>query len=755
MAISRRGGQHRFSTGIWPGFVDAMTALLLVLMFVLTVFMIVQFMLRETINTQDTQLNYLSQQVSSLAKALGIEQQKSDGLATEVTRLDGELSQATSTTEVQAALISTLSQQAKNQQTKLQSFESQVASLMAERARLVLDKQGLQGQIADATKTNAALTAQISDAEAKNLRAMSEKEALQLALATARDEIDKNAEAARLAAAKRQALEALIAQTKADLTTKSTSLLAALAALDDTRSSLGDKTSTLSDVEAQLTKMASDLAASKATHQDDVASLSALQARLNVLESGLSDTKKARLAVEAAAEQLRAQLAAVKTKLTDKEKARLAEAAAAEALRKRLADTKGALTQEEKSRLAEAAAAEVLREKLKNSKAELTAMTLALEAKRKQAEDTLTMLAAERVAKKRIDNLLAAALLARDDAKSTGKKAKERIAALSLEKSNLNDRLAAAIAQLNNTDQQNGALLAKADAKRVDLEQQLAAALAAKIAAEQDASVLMSKSEQRRVLLAEANSLLSNEKAKSAQSLRQVEALNQQSADLRKKLDGLQGLLDDAKSRDIEAKVQISSLGSNLNTALAQVAAKQKKLADEQKKRAELEAAERKRLEAETKTLKKFKSEFFGQLRDLLGNQQGVQIVGDRFVFSSEVLFAAGSADLSSAGQHEITKVAKVILDIADKIPSDINWVLRVDGHTDNIPLSGTGQYRDNWELSQARALSVVRYMVDVLGMPPSRLAAAGFGEYQPINTANTAAARAQNRRIEMKFTEK
>ncbi|NOX42058.1 MAG: peptidoglycan -binding protein [Alphaproteobacteria bacterium] len=755
MAISRRGGQLRFSTGIWPGFVDAMTALLLVLMFVLTIFMIVQFMLRETVTNQDTQLNYLSQQVSSLAKALGIEQQKSDGLETEVTRLDGELNKATSTTEVQAALISTLSQQAKNQQTKIQSFESQVASLLAERAQLVLDKKGLQGDIADATKNNAALTAQISEAEAKNLRAISQKEALQLALATARDEIDQSAEAARLAAAKRQALEALIAQTKADLTTKSTSLQAALAALDDTRTSLGAKTSSLTDVEAQLTKMAADLAASKATHQGDVASLAALQARLNVLESGLSDTKKAQLAVEAAAEQLRAQLAAVQTKLTDKEKARLAEAAAAEALRKRLADTKGALTLEEKSRLAEAAAAELLREKLKNSKAELTAMTLALEQKRQQAEDTLTILAAARVAKTRVDDLLAAALLARDNAKASGKKSDAKIAALAVEKTNLNDRLAAVIAQLKNTDQQNGTLLAAADAKRADLESQLAAALAARLAAEQDASVLMSKSEQRRVLLAEANSLLKDEKAKSAESLRQVEVLSQQTAQLQKRLNSLQGLLDDAKSRDVEAQVQISSLGSNLNTALAQVAAKQKKLADEQKKRADLEAAERKRLQAETKTLKKFKSEFFGQLRDLLGNQKGVRIVGDRFVFSSEVLFAAGSADLSSAGQHEIAKVAKVILDIADKIPADINWVLRVDGHTDNIPLSGTGKYRDNWELSQARALSVVRYMVNSLGMPPNRLAAAGFGEYQPINTANTDAARAQNRRIEMKFTEK
>ena len=170
--------------------------------------------------------------------------------------------------------------------------------------------------------------------------------------------------------------------------------------------------------------------------------------------------------------------------------------------------------------------------------------------------------------------------------------------------------------------------------------------------------------------------------------------------------------------------------------------------------RARLEA-ERLRLESETQDLELYRSEFFGRLREVLGGQDGVQIVGDRFVFSSEVLFPPGGANLSAEGQTEIAQVANILRNIADEIPSEINWVIQVDGHTDNVPLNGNGAFADNWELSQGRALSVVRYMVNALGIPPQRVSANGFGEFQPVNSANTPAARAQNRRIELKFTEK
>jgi chemotaxis protein MotB len=224
--------------------------------------------------------------------------------------------------------------------------------------------------------------------------------------------------------------------------------------------------------------------------------------------------------------------------------------------------------------------------------------------------------------------------------------------------------------------------------------------------------------------------------------------LNQQIAALRGQLGELQSLLDDAVAQDAVKEVQLQSLGSDLNTALARVAA-------EERRRAELEAAERARLEAETKNLEQYRSEFFGRLRELLGNQEGVRIEGDRFVFSSEVLFPPGAATLSTDGRKEIAKVAGILRNIAADIPPEIDWVIRVDGHTDNQPLSGLGAFADNWELSQARALSVVKYMINFLGIAPERLAANGFGQYQPVANGNTETARAQNRRIELKLTEK
>ncbi len=142
-------------------------------------------------------------------------------------------------------------------------------------------------------------------------------------------------------------------------------------------------------------------------------------------------------------------------------------------------------------------------------------------------------------------------------------------------------------------------------------------------------------------------------------------------------------------------------------------------------------------------------------MRDILGNREGVRIVGDRFVFSSEVLFDPGKAELGEGGKEEIRKVAGILKDIADQIPEGIDWILRVDGHTDNLPITGASPFADNWELSQARALSVVRFLIVDQGIPANRLAANGFGEYQPVALGNTPEARAQNRRIELKFTER
>ncbi len=517
-------GRRRDSSMIWPGFVDAVTTILMVLMFVLTIFTVMQSVLRDTISTQDTELNSLTDQLSGLADALGLEQKRTRDLQAEGER--------------QSTFIATLTSQIATREGELAAASAKITGFEAQVAGLLADREAARGQIADLQ------TAQI--------KLLSDKEALDLALATARGEIDAGVEAARLAAAKRDAVEALLA----------------------------------------------DLRAKSAKTDADLQTVTVL------------------------------------------------------------------LTQEEAARAVDQAAADALRAKLANADTELTAMTLNLEEQRKRAEDTLTLLAAAQT----------------DAAKAvTGKDA----------------------------------------------------------------------------LLETAKAALAAQTAQSAKDARAVALLNEQVAALRVQLGGLQTILDASAAKDAAANVQLEALGTQLNSALAQVAA-------EQSRRADLEEAERKRLESEAKSLTaeaqnlaKFRSEFFGQLSRVLAGREGVRVVGDRFVFSSEVLFSAGAADLAPEGRAQIAKVVATLNEVASQIPESIDWIIRVDGHTDNVPLSGFGAFKDNWELSQARALSVVRFMQDDLGFPPSRMAATGFGEWRPVAVGDTPEALAQNRRIELKLTER
>jgi chemotaxis protein MotB len=528
MALRRK----RDSAMIWPGFVDAVTTLLMVLMFVLTIFTVMQSVLRDTITTQDNELDALTAQVADLADALGLERKRADDLQLQIGGLNADLDAARAKDAQQSELIATLNSTLAEKdaalvqaQGRITSFESQLASLLAQR-------DDLQAK-ADADQTEIAVL------RAKQAQTLSEKEALNLALARARAEVDAATEAARLAAARREALEALLSDLKDE---------------------------------------AGDVAVS------------------------------------------------------DNEAARLADAAALAALRARLKDADD----------------------------EITAMTLNLEEQRKRAEETLTLLAA----------------------------------------------------------------------------------------AASDAAKLPSEADRKAALMAAANAALTAEQSRALAAERKLALLNQQITALRSQLGQLQAMLDISAAADADKKVQIEALGTQLNAALARVAG-------EQKRRAELEEAERKRLEAENKDLSRFRSEFFGQLSALLAGREGVRVVGDRFVFSSEVLFTAGSADLAAEGRAQIAGVVDILNDVAGQIPPSIDWIIRVDGHTDNVPLGGDGPFADNWQLSQARALSVVRYMQNDLGFDPARMAATGFGEYRPVADGSTPEGRAQNRRIELKLTER
>jgi chemotaxis protein MotB len=218
---------------------------------------------------------------------------------------------------------------------------------------------------------------------------------------------------------------------------------------------------------------------------------------------------------------------------------------------------------------------------------------------------------------------------------------------------------------------------------------------------------------------------LDAQKGVASRALAQVELLNQQIAALRRQLAALESALEASESKDKESQARLSDLGQRLNLALAQ----------------------------RVQELSRFRSEFFGRLRTILGDRPDVRVVGDRFVFQSEVFFDAGSAVIQPGGRAELDKLASALVELEKQIPKDVAWVLRVDGHTDTRPIA-SAQFPSNWELSAARAISVVQYLIGK-GISPQRLVAAGFGEFQPLDPAPNDDAYRRNRRIELKLTER
>jgi len=589
MALSRRTG-GRIESMIWPGFVDAMTALLLILMFVMSIFMIIQFTMSQKISGQSRELDDLTRQLVGLADVLSLERDRSTALESEVGAL----------------------------QSNLTSRRAEADRLNAAMAALVRARDTAEGRAAELDTSLA--------------ESMSERELLAAALASSRTETDAAVETARLAAARREAMEVLIAELRAtgegreaELTAVSAERAGALALIEQLRVAAAERDAALSATESERARIEAERTAALA------------------LITQLEGDNAALDAVRAALEAERAALGA--DNLSLEEQRREVEALRAAAL-ERLASVETRLTAEEEARLLEAAAAAALKRKLASSGTELDAMTLALEAARREAEATLTLLAAAEVAKQAMEG-------------------------------RLND-----------------------GGEEIDRELAL-----------------------RRL----AESQLATVEAQTLEEQRRVALLNAQVRELREQLGGLAALLDDSEQRDTDNNVQIARLGERLNAALAQRVGQ----------------------------LARFRSVFFEKMERVLGGRQDIQRVGDRFVFQSEVLFAPGSANLGPAGRAELAKLGAVLREVAGEMPDDLRWIVRIDGHTDKIPVGGRGRYRDNWELSQGRALSVVKYLVEHENVPPHRLAATGFGEFQPIDDGDTPEALARNRRIEFKFTER
>ena len=284
------------------------------------------------------------------------------------------------------------------------------------------------------------------------------------------------------------------------------------------------------------------------------------------------------------------------------------------------------------------------------------------------------------------------------------------LAALEAARLRLDERLAALTAAEQNLAEAN-TKLAASETSLASTESSLAAALE-KLAQTQQESVEANK---------QADSLAAENAASRAEILQMTKATTA----LRQRIEELTTLLGDLEAQATRDKVAIASLGKSLNNALAN----------------------------KLQELQRFRSEFFGRLREVLSGRDEVQIVGDRFVFQSEVLFNQGQANIGNSGEEQLQKLALTLADIATKIPDDINWVLQVEGHTDDIPIRA-GRFADNWDLSTERALSVVRFLASQ-GVPANRLAATGYGEFQPLASGDTDDARRRNRRIELKITQR
>ncbi|MEL6299815.1 MAG: peptidoglycan -binding protein [Pseudomonadota bacterium] len=216
---------------------------------------------------------------------------------------------------------------------------------------------------------------------------------------------------------------------------------------------------------------------------------------------------------------------------------------------------------------------------------------------------------------------------------------------------------------------------------------------------------------------------LDKEKSITAEALSKVDLLNQQILALRRQIGSLNAALEASESKDRQSQDRIKDLGQRLNAALAR----------------------------QVQELQRYRSDFFGRLRDLLKNRKDIRVVGDRFVFQSEVLFSSGEAQLSDNGLGAIDGLARAIRDLSRSIPKEIDWAIQVDGHTDIRPINST-QFPSNWELSTARAISVVRYLI-AQGVPAERLVAAGYGEFRPLESGNDEETLRRNRRIELKLT--
>ncbi|WP_168042285.1 peptidoglycan -binding protein [Neoroseomonas oryzicola] len=639
---NRRRGQGGLDA--WPGYVDALSTLLMVIIFVLLVFVLAQGFLSVALGSRDRALDRLNRQVAELAELLSLERGQAEELRSNLARATQELASAASVRD--AALRS------------LGEVRTERDRLTAERDAARGEREQLAARLADLGLTGRGTAERVATLERQLGEALARAESVGAdAARTARDLTETRRGLAE-AEQRRSALERQAATTAAQLTAARQELdrlrAEAIALDQQVRVDRATIEARLSD----LARMTREVQALTALRDELERQAQAAMARAETEERG-----------RRAAEQSSAQASAAMAEL---ERQRAALAAAEQAALARLAGA------EQARQSAEAEAAEATRQRAANEAAARAAEGRAAEADR-----------------------------ARQVAEGVAARMQNETAEASRRRVEAEGQLAAALARAGQSD----------SAAQAAQRQATGAERAA-----QDAARRAGFAEEAR-RLAEAQAAEQVRLAESARA--EVALLTRQIEGLRREISRLAAALDAAEGETRARDTQIAQLGARLNAALA----------------------------ARVEELQRYRSDFFGRLRQVLGERPEVRIVGDRFVFQGEVLFAPASAELSEAGRQQVRDLARVLLEVTPQIPSELAWVVRVDGHADRSPIR-SARYASNWELAAARAIAVAQLLI-AEGLPANRVAATSFGDTQPLDTGDGPAALARNRRIELRLTDR
>ncbi len=625
---ARRSAQRAIN--IWPGWVDALSSLIMVIIFMLLIFVVAQFFLANALTGRDQALMRLTQRVDEVSGLLTVERQANADLQISVTQLSDQLQQAMTDREEMASAI--------------RRFEQERATLVASVEALTGRSSSLATRLDSANSGLAEAASVLEENSARIDRQMREIASLQgdvQALRAVRAELEGDvAELAQVEATLRGELDRLDRQ-----------LVAAVLAGDELRVQLDA-------AEQREVALRDQVTLSDQKRQILLERIAGLDTALEAERAQVVEAQEALRLSDADRAELRTVLSDLRARLGESDGARGAMAervAAAERAQAGLAETLA---------LSQARTEDLI--------AEMRDLRQALQA----AEDRGAVLAEEvRLTERQRQAVLHELGTVRD-----------RTMALETRLAEAQERTMLAQRRL------------EARAIRIaDLEQIVAATRAEHTQEQKESDAARTRSE----------------------------ALSDRIAQLQEELARLTAALQESEATVVSQRMEIGDLGQRLNLALA----------------------------SRVEELAAYRSEFFGRLRGALGNRDEIRVVGDRFVFQSEVLFASGSATLEAAGERQLEGLARTLLEISRTIPTELDWILRVDGHTDRRPINSP-RFPSNWELSAARAISVVKHLIE-RGISAERLAAAGFGEFQPIDAGISAAALARNRRIELRLDQR